>query len=82
MRSVNISDKTLASLLHAVEIQIDILNDTIFDSFPFRASEIRELALLDDEVIESRLKEMHAEANRNFDMLEDMQKLYIELKSK
>jgi hypothetical protein len=75
----NLNEKERNALRIALEVQIDILNDTLFEMFPYRIEEIRELALKSDEEIAAALKEMHNKANENFDLLESMQRLYNQL---
>ena len=68
------SDQEMNALRMALEMHLDFVADTITDEVPYKASQIRELAMLSDEEIENRLKEIHDYVNERVDS-------YINVKS-
>lgn len=69
----------LEALRYALEVNIDIANDTLTDDFPYNAGDIRRMATMSDEGINATLKDLHDSFNLRLNRLEGLQNLLGQL---
>ena len=74
------TEQEMDAVMREFEAMIDMHSDTLFDEFPFRAHQIRELATESDESIQAELKSMHDAANENANILEALQNLLLQIR--
>jgi len=69
----------LDALRHALEVNIDIANDTLTEEIPYQPETIRQMAGMSDEDIKLRLKKIHEDVNRRSMEMEGLQSLLSQL---
>jgi len=67
------------ALKHALEVQIDIENDMVWDELPMNVHEIRRLAEMDNDMMRRELGQMMKNFDERSDRLEATQQLLLRL---
>lgn len=75
------NQKELQAIISSLEIQFDIINDTLCEELPWTADQIRKLTIKSDEEISLKIKEWHESVNNKANMLLSIQKLLVQLKN-
>jgi len=77
---VNSTDEASA-LVHALEVQQDIINDTVLDELFLTPNELRDLAAQSDEHITARLKDIRDAVSASIDQLRAVDALLYSAKA-
>jgi hypothetical protein len=79
MNTETLSAKAKAALLASIECSIDMYNDMALDPMYLQVNEVRELATMSDDEIRAKIRENANEADKNIDMLIELELLRAEL---
>ena len=69
----------LEAIKHALEVQIDIESDMVFEDLPTSVNEVRKLASLNDDNMQTALRECIRKADERMTRLEASQDLLLQL---